>query len=132
MDARAGRLRGKQCHAGHGSLQRLRSIGCWLLLVICCLNHLYSSQGRLGSLIRCERPPNRSQEEALRRIRVACERFVDRTHDDTGEAVRSPIIGFGQVLGRKRLSYGGGEVSMPEALTLEELLFEMPVARWIR
>ncbi|CAK0841817.1 unnamed protein product, partial [Prorocentrum cordatum] len=126
MEQLDGRSLPSSWHQGRDERARLAGIGSWVILVISALNFLYAGADKLVDLRRRAGPANQSQIRALEKIKEACTYHVDRRSEETGAFGRSPKIDFDQMLGRKRLSYEGHEVSMPEKLTLQELLPGLP------
>ncbi|CAK0897904.1 unnamed protein product, partial [Prorocentrum cordatum] len=116
----------KEGRQGRPERGRLVAIGAWQILCIVALNWMYSAGGRICGLDWCGHRPTVAQLASLAHIRAQCEALVDRVDEETGRACTSPTVDFVSMLARKRLSYGGDEVSLPEPLTLAELLPGLP------
>ncbi|CAK0810274.1 unnamed protein product, partial [Prorocentrum cordatum] len=89
----------------------------------------------IGAIRRWKRPFSESTVRTLARAAAGgvpselgrlLSALVDRVDEETGTWATAPSLDFAAVLGRKRLSYQGEEVSLPEALALQELLPGLP------
>ena len=112
--------RHRSSHQERRRRRELHGVGCCSLLAICVLNFLFAGVGHLQELRVCQEKPRSAQLAAARRIVREARWLVGRAPEDS--AAQTTAQNFAEELKHKRLGYTGEEVSLPEPLTLLEII----------